>query len=299
MERTDWRAARGEKWCAHLVGLEAMLAPVDEPLIDALELHAPQRIADIGCGGGGTALRLRQRAPAGSTVHGFDVSPASVEAARARVPPGERSLAFEVADVATAPATRGPYDRLGSRFGVMFFEEPRAAFSNLLRWLVPGGRLAFAVWGAPADNPWVTTVHDVVAALVDVPPAEPDAPGPFRYAEASALVSLLEDAGFVELHVQRWCGALPIGGTLAPAQAARFALASFSSFGERLAEAGGDASEAAQRALTASFSRHQRDGAVWLDASVHIVTGARARGAAPDPAPGQGPAFARGASSTK
>jgi trans-aconitate methyltransferase len=103
---SDWVAARGEKWRTHLPRTEAMLAPVDEPLIGALHLDAPCRIADVGCGGGGTTLHILRRAPAGSVVHGFDISPALLELARQRTPPGERAVSFEVADMSRAPAPR-------------------------------------------------------------------------------------------------------------------------------------------------------------------------------------------------
>jgi SAM-dependent methyltransferase len=271
----DWAGARGAKWRAHLSGMEAMLAPVDEPLVRALRLDAPRRIADIGCGGGGATLEILRQAPAGSVVHGFDVSPALIELARRRTPPDERAIAFETADMTTATAPGEPYDRLVSRFGVMFFDDPPAAFANLVRWLVPGGRFAFAVWGSPADNPWIGSVREVVAEVVDVPSPEPDEPGPFRYAKADELLGLLERAGFGELDARDWRGALPIGGALPAAEAATFALAAFSSFGELLAKAGNAALDEARRSLTARFSRQERDGAVRMDACVHIVGGAR------------------------
>jgi SAM-dependent methyltransferase len=272
---SDWATARGEKWRAQLAGMEAMITPVDEPLIRALHLDAPCRIADIGCGGGGTTLEILRRAPAGSVVHGFDISPALIELARARKRSDERAIAFEIADMATATAPEEPYDRLVSRFAIMFFDDPPAAFGNLVRWLAPGGRFAFAVWGRPAENPWITSVREVVAEIIEMPPPEPEAPGPFRYAQADKLLALLDRAGFGELDVDDWRGALPIGGGLPAAEAANFALASFSSFGEQLAEAGDEALNAARQSLTARFSRHQQEGTVRLDACVHILTGAR------------------------
>jgi len=259
--------------------MEAMLAPVDEPLIRALHLEAPCRIADIACGGGGTSLEILRRAPAGSVVHGFDISPALIELARHRIRPDERAIAFETADVATVQAPEEPYSRLVSRFGIMFFDDPPAAFVNLVRWLAPGGRFAFAVWGRPADNPWLTTVREATAEVVDVPSADPEAPGPFRYAEVDKLLSLLEGAGFGELDTRGWRGVLPIGGGMPAVEAAKFALASFSSFGELLAEAGDEALDHARQSLTARFSRHEQDGAVRMDACVHIFSGMR---------PGQG-----------
>jgi SAM-dependent methyltransferase len=274
---SDWVAARGEKWLAQLSGMEPTLRPVDEPLLRALRLDAPCRIADIGCGGGSTTLELARRAPAGSGVHGFDISPALVEAARQRAAAEGATVTFEVADMATA-APPQPYDRLVSRFGVMFFSEPQAAFTNLARWLAPGGRFAFAVWGRPSDNLWITTVRGVVAEIIDLPPPDPEAPGPFRYGEVDRLLALLERAGLGELDSHDWRGALPIGGGLSPEQSADFALSSFSAFGEQLAAAGEEARREARRTLTARLSPHHRDGAVWMDACVHIVTGTQRAG---------------------
>jgi SAM-dependent methyltransferase len=269
---SDWAGARGEKWRAQMTGMEATMAPIDAPLIDALELTAPCKIADLGCGGGRTALEVLRRAPAGSVVHGFDVSPAILDAARARIPPGERALAFELADVAKAtPPQR--YDRLLSRFGLMFFEDPAAAFGNLRHWLARGGRFAFAVWGPIPDNPWMVLVRGVVSAIVELAPPNPDGPGPFRYADASKLVALLEAAGFEELAVQDHRPTLAVGGGLGAAEAARFALGSFSTFAEDLAAAGADAASRAQRDLAERFSAHLHDGQVRLSSRVHIVTG--------------------------
>ena len=271
----DWVGARGEKWSARIAGMESTLLPIDEPLTMALKLEAPSRIAEIGCGGGGTALEILRRVPAASVVHGFDISPKLIDVARRRPRPGDRGIAFEVRDMATA-APEHRYGRLVSRFGVMFFEEPQAAFANLVRWLEPGGRFAFAVWGPPSDNPWMTSVRDVVARIVDVPRLDPEAPGPFRYADSDRLFGLLDRAGFTGLDVSDWRGALPIGGGVPAAEAARFALASFSSFGEHLAGAGDGALDEAHRSLTTCFSHHQGgDGGVRMDACVRIFTGAR------------------------
>src|SRR5262245_38415574 len=129
---SEWSAERGEKWRNQFARMEATLAPVDEPLIRALRLDAAYRIAEVGCGAGGTSLELLRRAPAGSVIHGFDISPALIEVARGRVTTHE-VLAFDIADMGTAGPTNGPYDRLVSRFGVMFFADPAAAFDNLAR----------------------------------------------------------------------------------------------------------------------------------------------------------------------
>jgi SAM-dependent methyltransferase len=96
----------------------------------------------------------------------------------------------------------------------MFFDDPPAAFASLVRWLVPSGRFTFAVWGHPAENPWMTSVREVAAEVIDVPQPDPEAPGLFRYAEADKLLTLLDRAGFGELDMADWRGALLIGGGL-------------------------------------------------------------------------------------
>jgi SAM-dependent methyltransferase len=272
----EWRGARGMKWRAQLHGMEAMLKPVDEPLIRALRLDAPCRIVDVACGGGGTTLEILGRAPAGSVVHGFDIAPALIEIARERAPRDARTIAFDVADMTTATPDE-PYARMLSRFGVMFFDDPPAAFGNLARWLAPGGRFAFAVWGPVSENPWMTSVREVVAEIVDVPATDPEAPGAFRYGDVDKLRDLLDRAGFAELDVHDWRGPLSIGGGLPCAEAADFALAAFSSFGELLTAAGNQALADARRSLTARFSPHETNGAVQLEACVHIFAGVRPR----------------------
>jgi SAM-dependent methyltransferase len=270
---SDWATTRGDRWSAQLTKHEAKLAPVDEPFLQALQLDAPLRICEVGCGGGGTTLALRDRAPAGSFVHAFDISPTLLAAARARAGNDPR-VAFDRADMATAKPDQ-LYDRLASRFGIMFFDDPPAAFANLAQWLAPGGRFAFAAWCPASENPWMVLVRDVVASVIALPTPDPSGPGPFRYGDASLLVALLERAGFSGVAVNDWHGAFPIGGALAPDAAARFALEAFSSFGELLARAGGGAFEEAHRRLTKVFEPHYRDGAVYLGGAVHVVTGGR------------------------
>jgi SAM-dependent methyltransferase len=275
---TDWASDRGDKWSQQLAGMEAMLRPVDEPLIHALQigglrLNPPGRIADIGCGGGGTTLEIFRRALPGTIVRGFDLAPASIALARLRTTSQAPALSFEVADVTAVPPPAEPWDRLVSRFGIMFFDNPPAAFAALSRWLAPEGRFAFAVWGPLSENLWMTTVREVVGQVIDLPSSDLEAPGPFRYANAEKLLMLLAQAGFCDLEVTDWHGLLPIGGGLPARPAASFALAAFSSFGELLAKAGEASFNQALESLTQRFTACQQNGAVQLNASVHIVTG--------------------------
>lgn len=271
--RYDWKGKRGETWREHLGPMEVMLRPIDAPLIDALGLRAACRVADIGCGGGGTSAAVFRRAPAGTEVHGVDISAGLVETARSLS--SDPRLSFEVGDMENIDPPQAPYDRLISRFGVMFFQDPPQAFRRLRSWLVPGGRVAFAVWGAPMDNAWVSIVRDAVARVVELPSPLPDTPGPFRYAEPGSLQSLLTEAGFEGIETQEWRGELRVGGGVDAQRASDYALAAFSTFAERLDDAGPEKKVEAHAWLRHRLAEHELDGVVSLPGRAFIVTGSR------------------------
>ena len=156
----------------------------------------------------------------------------------------------------------------------MFFGQPETAFHNLALRLAPGGRFAFAAWADPAENFWVSTLREVVEQVVELPRPEPDAPGPFRYADGAAFQSLLERAGFRDVQLQQWRGVIPIGGGMNAADAAHFALSTFSAFADSLREAGEETTARAERLVAARLAEYESDGRVELNGLVHIVTGA-------------------------
>jgi SAM-dependent methyltransferase len=261
-----WAETRGAKWRDQLDPMEAMLAPIDAPLIAELNLSDRLRIAEIGAGGGATTRAIAVAAP-GSTIEAFDISPDLIEAAKARVGSVAR---FTRADVAVyRPAER--FDRLASRFGVMFFEAPEQAFANLLQWLLPGATLAFAVWGPAKDVAFMASVREAVAAVIDLPQPDPDAPGPCRYGDPSRLLALLEAAGFCDCTARTWRGDLQIGGGMALDAAAEFLLAS-SSAAATLADAGAREQDRARDRLAEVCAAKLRDGTVWMPARVEIIT---------------------------
>jgi SAM-dependent methyltransferase len=263
-----WAETRGAKWRDQLDPMEAMLSPIDAPLIAALDLTARLRIAEIGAGGGATTRAIAAAAP-GSTIEGFDISPDLIEAANARA---GGVAHFTLADVAHfRPAER--FDRLASRFGVMFFDKPDHAFANLHQWLRPGGKLAFAVWGAGKDVAFMASVREAVAAVLDLPQPDPDAPGPCRYGDPFRLLALLEAAGFRDCAASPWRGDLQVGGGMSPIAAAQFLLAA-SSAAAPLADAGAREQAEARDRLTAICEANVRDGTVWMPARVEIITAA-------------------------
>lgn len=262
----DWASGRGALWRDKLDGMEGLLAPIDVPFVEALALDAPCRIGEIACGGGGTTRAIAAAAPAGSEITGFDISPDLVAAATAR--------AGDVARFVEADVSRyrpdSPFERLASRFGVMFFEDPAAAFANLRHWLAPGGQLAFAVWGPAAEVGFMAQLRGTIASVMDVAASDPDAPGPCRYGDPAKLIALLEGAGFRDAASRTVHCSLPVPGDT-PAAAAAFLLAS-SSMAAPLADAPEEVRERAHARLTEVCARHMEDGRVRMPARVEIVT---------------------------
>jgi SAM-dependent methyltransferase len=179
--------------------LDQQLAPFGHVVMDRLAIGAGERVLDVGCGCGETSLELGRRVGPKGSVLGVDISTVMLERAaeRGKSAPNVR---FQIADAQTHAFAPGSFDAIFSRFGVMFFQDPPAAFANLARALVPGGRIGFHCWKALPENPWMTVPF--FAALQHVPaptPPPPNSPGPFAFADADRVRGILSDAGFAEI----------------------------------------------------------------------------------------------------
>ena len=183
-----------------------LLAPIAEALLDHANLEGCRRAIDVGCGGGSQSLLLAQRLGAGAHVTGVDISGPLLHVARQRavgVPEDCATMEFLQADASRHRFDPDSFDLLFSRFGVMFFDDPAAAFTNLHHAMRPAGRLAFVCWQSLQDNPW--TWLSVQAALRFVPPPEPvdpEAPGPFAFASPARVEAVLSSAGFHDIAIE-------------------------------------------------------------------------------------------------
>jgi SAM-dependent methyltransferase len=193
-----WNGAPGRRWVALHDDLEELHAPVSDLILSAAAPLDGARILDIGCGAGSLTIAARQAAGPRGTALGADLSEPLLDAARnAAGQTGIGDIRFEAADAQTHSWPDAGFDRLLSRFGVMFFDDFPAAFANLYRTLAPGGRAVLAVWADAAANPWFRdTKSAAVARLGAGPPADPDAPGPMALRDPRRGASLLRDAGF-------------------------------------------------------------------------------------------------------
>ncbi len=182
--------------------------------MDAAALAPGARVIDVGCGCGQSALEIAERVGPTGSVLGVDLSTPMLEQARARArAAGLAHIRFDEADAQTHAFGTGAYDVVYSRFGVMFFADPDAAFGNLRRALRPGGRLAFVCWRTLPENPWMAV--PLGAALQHLPPLPipaPGAPGPFAFADAERVRGILTRAGFAEPRFEQVDEVLSIGG---------------------------------------------------------------------------------------
>lgn len=190
-----WNGPAGERWVREQERLDRAFVHIDRIALEAAAAASGERIIDIGCGCGGSTLALAERVGPTGAVLGVDIS--SPMLARAT----ERAVKVPWARFARADAASHPFDGeadlLFSRFGVMFFDEPKAAFAHLRGALRPNGRIAFVVWRAGDANPWLTGPMRAAEKLLPAVPSPPeDGPGPFALAEPSKTRAIFEGAGF-------------------------------------------------------------------------------------------------------
>ena len=197
-----WNGSAGQRWTDRQAAQDVMLAPVSEILIDRAKVRAGERIIDVGCGCGATTIALAQRTGPAGHVFGIDISAPMLARARQIMPAG-LPVDFVLADATVYPFEPASFDLLVSRFGVMFFAEPALSFVNMRRALRPSGRLAFACWREPRDNPWMMApLQAVYKHVPKLPQLGPDDPGPFAFASEQRVHRILGEAGFSKVAME-------------------------------------------------------------------------------------------------
>jgi SAM-dependent methyltransferase len=198
---TYWNATAGTTWASFQQRLDAQLGPLGAKAIEKLAPKSGETILDIGCGSGHTTRDLARRVGASGRVIAADISKPMLDVAtREAASAGLHNIELIEADAQTYPFEPNSFDALFSRFGVMFFSDPTAAFKNLIEALKPGRRLAFVCWRKLSENEWMHV--PVAAAMQHLPPqpnADPEAPGPYAFADPERVKRILGEAGFSDI----------------------------------------------------------------------------------------------------
>lgn len=268
-QRAIWNDLVGEAWVRHAGIHDRQAEPFGRAAMDALGDLAGARILDVGCGTGATTAQLVERGAA--EVVGVDLSEPMIAAARAAT--HDPRVRFEVADVLDLDGA-GDFDIVFSRFGVMFFNDPVAAFARLRSFAAPAGRLGFCCWGPPPANP-VMTLPVMAAAPVLGPPllAGPGEPGPFSLGSTDVVRRVLTAAGWTAVQAGRLelDPPHPAGG----AEAVADVVMEFNPILVDGLRAHPDRRQQTRAAIVHALKPLERDGVVHLAASALVVTGQR------------------------
>ena len=195
-----WKGAGGTMWLGAYDRIQRGIADFSKIALEAANAQPGERVLDVGCGTGGTTAELARAVGANGRVLGVDISEPLVGAARAQ---GLANAAFEVGDATTYPFEAQSFDLVFSRFGVMFFGDPVAAFQNIRRAMKPSGRLVFLCWRTPPENPWAAV--PMRAAQPFLPPMErpgPEDPGQYSFGDRARVEFILGQAGFSGLSIE-------------------------------------------------------------------------------------------------
>ncbi len=205
----QWQSTGGNAWVALQGLLDDMFRPIEHQLEAAVAAHPGARVLDVGCGSGATTVAAARAAvvdtpsqnaagaDAGPVAVGVDVSQAMIDAARERAAEQGIPAEFLVADAQTHAFSPRSFDVVISRFGVMFFNDPVAAFANLRGAAAPGGRLEAVTWRGPDENPFMTAAERATASLLpELPERRSSEPGQFGLAEPDHVRAVLTAAGW-------------------------------------------------------------------------------------------------------
>ena len=270
MASDSWKGEQGEKWNHFRDQFEGMIEEIGKVIIDYADFAPGERVIDIGCGAGATSLKISELVGDSGHVTGLDLSPTLIDTCRQRAEAaGLGNIDFIEGD-AGAIQLAG-YDHLFSRFGVMFFEEPVKAFANMKTFLRPGGKVTFACWGPPAENPWVFDLMGIVSKYVQMPPPVANAPGPFAFADPDYLRQVLGESGYLSVSLTPGSADQWLGGPGATPQQATAFLAEATFLGRALEGMPAAQRQQALEEITSHLGKFHTDRGVALKGSIWMV----------------------------
>jgi SAM-dependent methyltransferase len=196
-----WNNQAGHNWVEQNAMLDRLFAPFEQLLVDAV--RGARQVLDVGCGAGATTFAVARSLKEGRCT-GADLSAPLIDLARRKAAEtGVDNADFVVADAQVHDFQPAAFDAVISRFGVMFFDDPVAAFANLRRASRADAGLACIAWRGRQDNPFMTAAERAAAPLLpEAPPRDPDAPGQFAFADSDRVSAILSAAGWRDVDLQ-------------------------------------------------------------------------------------------------
>lgn len=196
----DWNATAGEGWIAAQSAMEAMLRPFSQALCMQLKAMPNASVLDIGCGTGATTFDIQEQMGPDGRCTGIDISATMLAAARERAARDGSPARFVEADAQSYSFGEERFDAVVSRFGVMFFADPAAAFANLRGACSEGAPLHMIAWRSGEENPFMTIARDVALPLLPPEVAQQARPtGQFAFADRNYVTDILAQAGWQDI----------------------------------------------------------------------------------------------------
>lgn len=266
-----WNGPGGQRWADRQEAQDILLAPIADALIDRARPKPGERVIDVGCGSGATTIAFAKKVAPSGHAFGIDVSGPMLARAR-QTAPRQLPIDFALADATVYPFEPGSFDLLASRFGVMFFAEPARSFANLRKALRPSGRLAFACWREPRENPFfMVSLQAVYKHVPKLPQQGPEDPGPFSFASEARVQRILGEAGLAGIEMEPRDFALDVAIGRGLDAAVQGAL-EIGPAARALAEQPADVAAAAARSIREALTPFASGQTVPLPASIWIVT---------------------------
>ena len=270
-----WNNEGGERWTKFAARTTTLFIPLTDALLRAAAPKPGEVVLDVGCGTARTTVELSKAVRPGRVV-GLDIPSVILDAARANVGrAGAEGIELILADAATHAFTE-KFDLVFSQFGVMFFEDPVAAFANLRRALKPNGRITFACWRTMEENAWFSVPFAEAKRFAPPPqPAPPDAPVPLAFADAKRVERILGDAGFSDIAIAPHDEQLLIGN-LDQLDEAKFMLSRIGPAGRLLDTVDENARRTAEDAIGIALQKRASASGMHLGSGIWLVS-ARSR----------------------
>jgi SAM-dependent methyltransferase len=264
---TEWQAQVGRNWAEMYAYTDRSFSGLTQRLLERIGLYRGDVVLDIGCGAGELSLAIARARPH-ARIAGVDISRELIEAASTRG--GQHgNIEFTKDDAATWQRDDFAPDLLVSRHGVMFFDDPVAAFTHLHAIAVPGASLVFSCFRNPRDNPWATGM----AQLLDLPAAaDPHAPGPFAFADPQRVEAILGAAGWGNIDFEPVDFAYVMGMGDDPVADAQIMMLRIGPAAPALRALEGEAREQAVSRIGEWLSAHRSGNIIAFPATAWIVT---------------------------